>query len=98
MSTKGSCNCGKVTVTLDEVPDSTLLCHCYNCRKSSGGIFSVNLIVPKGKFHIDGEIKEYKDPNSDSGNIATRYFCPNCGSPIRTDTVTRPNAVIIKGE
>jgi hypothetical protein len=39
------------------------------------------LLVPQAAVKITGEVKWF-DVKADSGNMASRGFCPNCGSPL----------------
>ncbi|GAA5849551.1 hypothetical protein JCM5353_000394 [Sporobolomyces roseus] len=98
---KGSCNCGAVTI---EVPDSafpkeSVLCHCKNCRASSGSVFSVNLVIPTKeiKFSNESNIQLYEDKNTDSGNTAQRKFCKTCGSALLTGVKEAPDNSYVKG-
>ncbi|KAJ7144211.1 Mss4-like protein [Mycena epipterygia] len=86
MPHKGSCLCGQVTVELASTHKDQVLCHCSDCRQSSGSAFSANVLAPKKDVTITGPIKEYsmKVP---SGNTVTRIFCSNCGSAITHHTV-----------
>lgn len=48
---------------------------------------SSNLVVSSDSLTFDGStlsIKSYRDTQTDSGNVAVRHFCDNCGTPIRT--------------
>jgi hypothetical protein len=48
---------------------------------------SSNLIIDSEFITLDGSglaLKSYRDKNTDSGNVAVRWFCSECGSPIRT--------------
>lgn len=95
----GRCMCGKVTYTTDEgtAPVMTALCHCEDCRRSSGSAFSVNVVVPKTAFHIEGEtLKTFATTGTDSGLPRERLFCSNCGSPLVTMITEMPDAAIIK--
>ncbi|TNY23603.1 Mss4-like protein [Rhodotorula diobovata] len=77
----GQCNCGSVKVDIPDMPDSSVLCHCLSCRASGGTAFSTNLVVKKEDLTIYGEehTKVYRDHKTDSGNVAARRFCANCG-------------------
>ncbi|GAA5877568.1 hypothetical protein JCM16303_003381 [Sporobolomyces ruberrimus] len=97
----GSCNCGAVKI---EVPDSaypkqSVLCHCKNCRASSGSVFSVNLVIETDqiKFNDESNVSVYEDKGTDSGNTAVRKFCKNCGSAILTGVKEAPEKSYVKG-
>ncbi|ORY72251.1 Mss4-like protein [Leucosporidium creatinivorum] len=87
----GSCNCGQHTLS---IPSSAFasatpaLCHCTNCRKSAGSLFSMILIIPASAYTLisaEGtKPKEYVDSGCDSGKSIVRTFCEGCGCPIRS--------------
>ncbi|KAF9878721.1 glutathione-dependent formaldehyde-activating enzyme [Colletotrichum karsti] len=94
----GHCNCGGVKVTLKEKPDQVLVCHCANCKRA-GGPFSMNFFVEDGEMELEDSQKtlsEYLDHNTDSGNIVHRFFCKNCGSPVKTTSPAVPGKAFLK--
>jgi hypothetical protein len=60
-------------------------CACTNCQKQSGAAASVVGAVARDALVLSGTLKTYED-RADSGNAVYRQFCPDCGSPILTDT------------
>ncbi|MCP5035988.1 MAG: GFA family protein [Rhodobacteraceae bacterium] len=73
---KGSCLCGAVTFTVTgDLPPPTA-CHCSQCRKQSGHIWSSS-DVPRGRVTIQGakRLTWYR-----SSEKARRGFCTTCGS------------------
>ncbi|KAJ3547248.1 hypothetical protein NMY22_g1721 [Coprinellus aureogranulatus] len=83
-SIQGQCLCGKTTVTITngETFKDQLLCHCWDCKQTSGAPFSSNVIAPRKDTKIEGPVKEYSVVAAPSGNTVTRVFCGNCGSAI----------------
>ncbi|KAF8585694.1 hypothetical protein K439DRAFT_1388061, partial [Ramaria rubella] len=63
-------------------------CHCSNCKKYTGTVFTMNVVFPAARTQthrlISGEelITVYHDTTQDSGNVLLRHFCSNCGSPL----------------
>ncbi|WP_394850962.1 GFA family protein [Pendulispora brunnea] len=92
---KGGCLCGAVRYVLKGEPQATALCHCTHCQRQSGSAFSVNLFVKEDDYEQTGETKFYVDIG-DSGQPSHRHFCANCGSPIMTQVLTIPGAVLVK--
>ena len=70
----GSCLCGSVRFAVTGTPQGASCCHCGQCRKQSGHVWS-SAHVPKGDLSIDGEVRWYR-----SSDKARRGFCPICGS------------------
>lgn len=50
MPRRGSCLCGALTYELDGEFDGVWVCHCSNCRKTSGSVGNAILIVPRERF------------------------------------------------
>jgi hypothetical protein len=77
-----SCQCGKLTATIDDGAEPTVvLCHCIDCQKRSGSPFGAMAYYPDGTVSFGGEASEYSRP-TDSGNTYTTGFCPSCGSTL----------------
>ena len=72
MDVHGSCLCGAVAYQVEGEPLRVGLCHCADCRKSSGSAFVFFAVWPRPAFSHSGEIASF----------AGRSFCPVCGSRI----------------
>ena len=70
MTRTGSCLCGQVRYSLEGEPFLTGLCHCADCRKESGSVFTFYGKWPLAAFHFTGMLKTSHG----------RSFCPDCGS------------------
>ncbi|CAK5268022.1 unnamed protein product [Mycena citricolor] len=81
MPHQGSCLCGKVSIEIGTTEKNQIVCHCTDCRQTSGSAFSTNVLVPKTEVKITGPVQSF-DLKAPSGNIVTRVFCGNCGSAI----------------
>lgn len=75
ISTKGSCLCGAVTVSVNSASNSVGACHCNNCRKWSGG----PLIAVECGVDVSFSGSEYIKTFA-SSEWAERGFCSKCGS------------------
>ncbi|WP_412553361.1 GFA family protein [Shimia sp. MIT1388] len=71
---KGSCLCGDITFQTDGAPQGASMCHCSQCRKQSGGIWS-SAYVAETDLTISGDVLWYEASQS-----AKRGSCPRCGS------------------
>ncbi|KAJ6622091.1 Mss4-like protein [Mycena sp. CBHHK59/15] len=69
-----------LTITSGQL-SSQIICHCTDCRQTSGSAFSTNVLAPKKDVTITGPVKEYSIKAA-SGNTVTRVFCSNCGSAV----------------
>ena len=68
----GGCLCGKVRIVATGLPYRVGLCHCLDCRKHHGALFSASAIFPGDAVTIEGETRDYEG----------RSFCPDCGSSV----------------
>lgn len=92
---QGGCLCGQIRYRIIAAPFATMICHCANCRKQSGGAFSVNLVVPDGALELLGEESVFEDVG-ESGLPVHRHFCGGCGSPVRSRLDAMPGISAVK--
>lgn len=69
---RGGCACGKVRYSVSGDPLRVGLCHCTDCRRTSGSAFTFYGIWPVAAFKCEGQTSRYKD----------RSFCPTCGGQV----------------
>ncbi|MEQ8398350.1 GFA family protein [Thalassobaculum sp.] len=68
----GGCLCGAVRLECRTEPYRVGVCHCLDCRKHSGSVFSILAIFPATSVTVTGTTAQYND----------RHFCPACGSSL----------------
>lgn len=68
----GSCLCGGVQFRVAGEPRRVGLCHCKDCRKTSGSAFHAYAVWPLQAFEASGITSTY----------GARSFCPTCGSRV----------------
>ena len=68
----GGCLCGDVRLVATGAPYRVGLCHCLDCRKHHGAVFSASAMFPEDAVTIEGEPREYEG----------RFFCPRCGGSV----------------
>lgn len=91
---KGHCLCGDVEYRLTGETIAMYYCHCSRCRRSSGSAFATNLAFPAAGFRIEAGSESLTIFESAPG--AKRYFCRRCGSPIYTQSESRPEFVYVR--
>jgi hypothetical protein len=80
----GRCLCGAIAYGAGE-PLSTLICHCTECRRQSGAVASLFVLVERASLDITGDtLATWETVGSDTGQRRERVFCSRCGSPIVT--------------
>lgn len=76
MTYEGGCHCGQVRYMVEGEPQYTALCHCTDCRASSGAPVVAWSAFAVGQFSVTkGEARVYNG----SGE-AFRHFCGDCGT------------------
>lgn len=93
---EGGCNCGAVRYRIDGAPLAVAACHCVRCRRQSGSVYSVNLMVHPRAVTVEGPLQTFEDADTTSGAPVMREFCGRCGSPIRSVLGANSDMVAIK--
>ncbi len=76
MGHQGGCHCGAVRYEVSGEPQHVALCHCSDCRKSSGAPMVAWAAFTEDQFKlVEGETVTFNSSGS-----AMRSFCPKCGS------------------
>ena len=94
-SVKGRCFCGAVRFQFDHLPIAVRACWCRDCQYLSAGNASINAIFKTEGFTCTGELSEYVS-QADSGNRMRRRFCPNCGTPLFSQSASRPHLMVVR--
>jgi hypothetical protein len=79
MHATGACLCGAIRYEiLYAAGDVVDYCHCEQCRRASGAPVLAWVEVAPERFRItQGDAKPFA-----SSTRATRWFCPDCGTPL----------------
>ena len=78
MKLTGGCQCGAVRYSVEGEPQHVALCHCADCRKSSGAPMVSWAAFAEDQFTLEqGELATFNSSGS-----AMRSFCPKCGTGI----------------
>jgi len=92
----GGCACGAIRYECSASPVAMVNCHCRNCQRAGGSAYSPTIVVPSATVRVvSGEPKLY-DATAESGAIARRAFCPECGSALYATTSARPDFMGIR--
>lgn len=89
---KGGCLCGAVQYTLSAPPKWTALCHCESCRRAASAPVVAWMGFAPEQVVWTGNRTLYK-----SSDIATRSFCPTCGSQMSFESARWPGEVHLYG-
>lgn len=86
--TTGHCLCGAVRYTAPEKPLWTALCHCESCRRAC----SAPVVAWMG-FAVEAVVWDGARAFYQSSDIATRGFCPKCGTQMSFESTRWPGEV-----
>ncbi len=93
----GHCLCGAMTYRMTGEPLMTAVCHCEDCQRQSGSAFSVNVVVNREDFTMEGpSLGAFTTVGTDTGLERERSFCTTCGSPLTTQLAEAPQWTIVK--
>lgn len=90
----GGCLCGHVRYRLTADPVISRICWCRDCQRIAGN-GTVNAIFPAEAIALTGTPASYAS-TSDSGNVVTRRFCPQCGCHLFADSTGRPGLTVVR--
>lgn len=75
----GGCQCGAVRYAVHVTAlENVHACHCRMCQRATGGLFAALAGCAKDKLEWTREKPEFFA----SSSLATRAFCPRCGTPL----------------
>ena len=91
----GNCLFGQVSYAAQADPVFAAHCHCDDCRKNTGSDYAALVFVPMESLTWQGETRSYSH-HADSGNLMTKYFCPQCVSQLFGTNSARNDRMHIK--
>ncbi|KAI0699841.1 DUF636 domain protein [Cytidiella melzeri] len=94
----GSCLCGQISYEITGPPLFSTLCHCLNCKKTSGTGFTWNAQFKSNQIRfVKGEalLKTYEDSATLRGTTVQRKFCSNCGCSLIITSSQRPELAAV---
>ena len=86
------CACGALSLTLNEPPQLTALCHCLACQLRTGAPFSANAFYSIDCVQISGMSTEFIR-TAESGRKVRMHFCPTCGSTVYWKADASPSRI-----
>jgi len=85
----GGCACGAIRYECSASPLRMLNCHCRDCQIASGSAFSPTVIMARGAVKVTKGQPAQFEKVAESGNIARRAFCRDCGTPLFASSSAR---------
>lgn len=94
---KGGCLCGKVQYQVSGPFEAFHLCHCSQCRRSTGTAHAANIFTSADRLEwLSGEalIKRYTPAEED---VISKCFCTHCGSLVPYTSLKSGKLIIPAG-
>jgi hypothetical protein len=76
-----SCRCGSLKAECAGEPVRISICHCLECQRRTGSVFSAQARFPANSVTITGTFRTF-ERNGDAGSRLTYQFCPKCGATV----------------
>ena len=75
-----TCHCGLLQLRCSGDPVKISMCHCRDCQRRTGSLFSVAAFFPREAVAVAaGSAQSFRRPSA-SGHDVTFHFCADCGS------------------
>lgn len=91
---RGSCHCGRVHYEISGPPVRFAYCHCDDCRKICGSLYSAAMVIKAEHFRVTAGEDQLTAYESTPGKF--RLFCRHCSSPVYARMNFRPGIVITR--
>jgi hypothetical protein len=89
-----SCACGQLSATCRGEPVRVSICHCLECQKRTGSVFSANARFPREAVTVSGPSSLFRR-KADSGNNLSFHFCPQCGTTVWWELEAFPDVIAV---
>src|SRR5215470_2784858 len=92
---RAACSCGQLLITCDGEPVRVSMCHCLECQRRTGSVFSNQAWFDREQIVSTlGASTEFVR-SSDAGNSVIFRFCPICGSTVYWEAEGFPALVAV---
>jgi hypothetical protein len=82
MNLEGGCCCGAVRYRLTDSPLIVHACHCRDCARLSGGLFTVNAWIEADAVTVTSGAPRAHRLKGGSGKDHEVFFCATCGTQV----------------
>jgi hypothetical protein len=88
------CACGSVTLAVRGRIRSMFMCSCEDCQRATGTGHSTVALASPADVTITGPTRSFARP-AHSGATLTRWFCPDCGTPLYAQSSRAPGLLML---
>ena len=87
------CHCGHLTMECSGAPKKISMCHCLQCQRRTGSLFSIAVFYAREKVAVATGKTGTFERESASGFPVTFHFCPDCGSNVFWEPARLPHLI-----
>jgi hypothetical protein len=92
---QGGCLCGAIRYQSESKPQRMVASDCRHCQKHAGAAIAVSVGIPERTLRVRGLMPSVYEDIRPSGSVILRSFCPDCGTPLFTETDGEPTLIFI---
>lgn len=92
---RGGCLCSAIRYESDSEPSRMVASDCRHCQKHPGAAIVISVGIPERTLRVRGLIPTVYEDIRPSGSVILRSFCPDCGTPLFTETDGEPIMIFI---
>lgn len=93
MTRDATCHCGQLVLSCEGEPAKVSLCHCLDCQRRTGSLFSVAAFFPRDQVREKAGKSASYTRDSASGYAVRFHFCPDCGSSVWWEPARMPHLI-----
>ncbi|ESX25150.1 MULTISPECIES: GFA family protein [unclassified Mesorhizobium] len=91
---RAQCLCGQLSAVCSGEPVRISVCHCLDCKRRTGSVFSYNVRFAQADVSIEGRAKQFTRTGDEGGRVIYN-FCPECGAAVHYRIDTQPGVIAI---
>ena len=88
-----SCACGTLAVRCEGEPRKVSMCHCSDCQRRTGSLFSVAAFFDRDAVRLVRGMTQSFTRRGVSGKRVAFHFCPDCGSSVFWEPERLPHLI-----
>lgn len=96
MKVEGACHCGAIAYEAEVDPARTAICHCTDCQVLTGSSYRATVQAMPESFALRSGRPTIYVKTADSGTQRAHAFCPTCGAPIYSASLSGPQTYSLR--
>ena len=92
---QGGCLCGAIRYQSESKTQRMVASDCRHCQKHAGVAIAVSVGIPERTLRVRGLMPSVYEDIRSSGSVILRSFCPDCGTPLFTESDGEPTMIFI---